>query len=89
MPSISMFYGMIVYIYFLDVNQHHLPHIHVKYQSQEAVFDINEGELLEGDLPKAKKRLIQAWIELHREDLLTNWELAVNGVSPLPIEPLR
>ena len=66
-----------------------MPHIHVKYQRDEAVFNILDGELLEGELPKAKIRLIQAWIEVHREDLLTNWELALNGQTPLPIEPLR
>lgn len=46
-------------------------------------------KVLEGEIPKAKIRLIQAWIEVHREDLLTNWELALNGQTPLPIEPLR
>ena len=66
-----------------------MPHIPVKYQRDEAVFNILDGELLEGDIPKAKIRLIQAWIEVHREDLLTNWELALSGQTPLPIEPLR
>ena len=89
MPSISMFYGLVVYLYYIDNKQHNVPHIHVKYQRDEAVFDILDGELLEGDIPKAKIRLIQAWIEVHREDLLTNWELALNGQTPLPIEPLR
>ena len=89
MPSISMFYGLVVYLYYIDNKQHNMPQIHVKYQRYEAVFNILDGELLEGDIPKAKIRLIQAWIEVHREDLLTNWELALNGQTPLPIEPLR
>ena len=84
-----MFYGLVVYLYYIDNKQHNVPHIHVKYQRVEAVFNILDGELLEGELPKAKIRLIQAWIEVHREDLLTNWELALNGQTPLPIEPLR
>ena len=89
MPSISMFYGIVVYMYFDDNKQHKLPHIHVRYQKEEGVFNIVDGELLEGSLPLAKNRLIQAWIEVHREDLLTDWELAVNGNTPLPIEPLK
>ena len=84
-----MFYGLVVYLYYIDNKQHNIPHINVKYQRDEAVFDILDGELLEGELPKAKIRLIQAWIEVHREDLLTNWELALSGQTPLPIEPLR
>jgi len=32
---------------------------------------------------------LQAWLEIHREDLMADWELAVNGMTPFPIEPLR
>jgi len=31
----------------------------------------------------------QAWIEIHKEDLLADWELAVTGQPPLPIDTLR
>jgi hypothetical protein len=34
-------------------------------------------------------RLVRAWIEIHREDLLANWKLAVEGQQPFKIEPLR
>ncbi len=44
MPSVSMFCGLIVYLYFVDNKQHKLPHIHVKYQKDEAVFGIEDGE---------------------------------------------
>lgn len=37
MPAISMFYGIIVYIYFLDNKKHHVPHIHVQYGENEVV----------------------------------------------------
>jgi len=46
MPAISMFYGIIVSMYFFDNNRHHRPHIHVKHQDQEAVFGIPDGELI-------------------------------------------
>jgi len=89
MPTISMFYGIVVYLYFFDDERHKLPHIHAKYQGQEAVFSMLDGALLAGDIPVAKSRLVQAWIEIRREDLLADWELAVNGEAPFPIEPLR
>jgi hypothetical protein len=45
--------------------------------------------MLAGDIPVAKARLVQAWIEIHRDELLADWELAVNGQAPYPIDPLR
>lgn len=89
MPVISVFFGIIVSMYFMDNKQHKRPHIHVKYQDDEAVFAIPEGELLTGKLPTSKMRLVQAWIEIHREDLMAAWQLAVAGQPPLKIEPLR
>ena len=89
MPVISMFYGIIVQMYFVDNKRHHLPHIHAKYQSDSAVFSIDGGEVLEGRLPPKQLRLVQAWIEIHTEDLLADWELAVSGQQVFPIEPLR
>lgn len=89
MPVISMFYGIIVSMYFVDNRQHKLPHVHVRYQDSEAVYSIPEGELLAGNLPKGKARLVEAWIELHRDDLMADWHLAVAGQQPQKIEPLR
>lgn len=89
MPTISMFYGIIIALYFYDDERHKLPHIHAKYQGQEASFSILDGTILGGDIPVAKVRLVQAWIEIHRESLLADWELAVSGQTPFAIEPLR
>jgi hypothetical protein len=44
MPLISSFYGVLVYLYWLDNRQHHLPHIHAMYAGDEAVFGIESGE---------------------------------------------
>lgn len=63
MPVISMFYGLIVAMYYLDTKQHKLPHIHVKYGEKEAVYQIPEGELLEGSLPGNKEKLIKAGLK--------------------------
>jgi hypothetical protein len=67
MRVISMFYGLIVSMFFVDRKRHKLPHVHVRYQDEEAVFSIPQGRLLDGSLPKAKVRLVQAWIEIHRK----------------------
>lgn len=89
MPAISMFYGIIVYMYFMDNKQHKLPHIHVKYQEDEVIVAIPEGDILEGSIPNPKMKLLQAWIELHKDELLANWELAVSGQQPYKIDPLK
>lgn len=76
-------------MYFEDNKQHHVPHIHAKFQGHEVVVAIPEGEVLAGDFPKSKMKLLQAWIELHRDELVADWELAVTGQNPYKIEPLR
>lgn len=89
MPAISMFYGLIVYMYFMDNKQHKLPHIHVKYQDDEVVVSIPDGQVLEGGIPASKMKLLQAWIELHKDELVADWDLAAAGENPYKIEPLR
>lgn len=89
MPIISMFYGIIVAMYFLDNKKHKMPHIHVKYQDNEAVISIPDAELLEGQLPGNKLKLVMAWIEIHRDELIANWELASKGENPYKIDPLK
>ena len=79
MPVISMFYGVIVLMYYFDNRQHHLPHIHVQYGEEEVILSIPDGEIIEGSLRSAKMKLVQAWIEIHWEELTANWQLAVNG----------
>jgi len=50
MPIISMFYGIIVSLYYFDRKKHQLPHIHVRYQDEEAVVSIPDGNIVGGDL---------------------------------------
>ena len=75
-------------VFFCDIEKHHVPHIHTEYQGESAVYSIPDGELLAGSLPTKKQKLIIAWIEIHQEDLLADWELAVNGKKPFPIRGL-
>ncbi|WP_268907640.1 DUF4160 domain-containing protein [Crenobacter intestini] len=63
--------------------------MHARYQGMEAAFSLLDGEILAGSLPTGKVRMVQAWIEIHQEALLADWELAVNGERPFPIDPLR
>lgn len=89
MPVISMFYGLIISMYYLDTKAHNLPHIHVKYGEMEAIYQIPEGNLLEGFLPANKEKLLSAWMEIHKEDLMADWQLAVTGNTVFKIDPLR
>lgn len=88
MPIISMFYGIIIRMFLIDNKHHNLPHIHAKYAEFEASISIMEGEILAGELPRKQLRLVLAWIELHRDELLADWELAVGGETPYKIDPL-
>ena len=89
MPLISAFYGITVYMYYTDNVRHHRPHIHVRYSEFEAVFVIDEAILIRGVLPRSQTRLVQAWIEIHRAELMYNWDLASNNKQPNKIEPLK
>ena len=89
MPTISMFYGILVLMYFRDNRQHNMPHIHVRYQGDEASIAIEDGALLDGKLPPKQLKMVQAWIEIHKEELQVDWQLAVNGEEPFRIAPLQ
>ena len=89
MGIISMFYGIIISMYYLDNKQHYLPHIHVKYQDDDAVISIIDGQLLEGSLKPNKMKLVQAWIEIHNEELIADWQLAITGETIFKIDPLK
>jgi hypothetical protein len=76
-------------LYYFDQQRHHVPHIHVKYQEQEVVLSIPDGDVLEGELKRNKMKLVQAWIEIHQEELMANWELASQGEAIFKIDPLK
>ena len=89
MAILSIFYGLIISMFYGDNKQHKLPHIHVEYQDEEAVFSIPEGELIAGSLPPKKIKLVQAWIIMHEEDLMANWKLATSSQNVYKIDPLK
>lgn len=89
MPTISMFYGIIISLFFEIPERHHAPHIHVRYQDSRASVSIEDGTLLAGDLAPRQLRMVQVWVDLHREELLADWEIAKEGDEPFRIDPLR
>lgn len=69
--------------------RHHVPHFHAYYQENIAVFSVSPVEIVTGSMPQRQQRLIEAWAELHQEELLADWNLLQEGKPPAPIDPLR
>lgn len=67
---------------------HNPPHFHAAYQGFKGMFDF-DGNMLEGNMPNKQIKLIAAWCELHKDDLIANWDLAEDGEKLFNIEPLR
>jgi hypothetical protein len=88
MPTISMFYGIIIRMY-CDKAEHNPPHFHAYYQEYKATVDIKACEILEGNLPKKQAKLVTAWAELHQEELMADWQLASQGELPFKVDPLK
>ncbi len=88
MPTLSVFFGIIIRMYKKIGGKHNMPHIHAEYGDDEAVFDL-DGNLIEGSLPSKKARMVQTWIDIHCEDLKANWKLLSNGEQYFKIPPLQ
>jgi len=89
MPTISMFFGILVSMFYEDNVQHNTPHIHVRYQGAKASLAIEDGQVLADDFPPRQLRMVQVWIDIHRDELMADGELAVNGDEPFRIAPLQ
>lgn len=85
MPTISLFYGIIISMYAGD---HPAPHFHARYQDRSAVFDL-QGNIVAGKMPLKQRKLISAWAVIHKDDLEADWELAESGANPIAIAPLN
>ena len=89
MPELSRFFGIIIRMYAELGSPHHSPHFHAYYQDHVAIYGIDPIELIAGDLPRRQQRLIEAWAELHQQELITDWQRLQAGRKALPIDPLR
>jgi hypothetical protein len=67
---------------------HHVPHFHAYYQDEAAVVGLEPVEFIAGSLPRRQRRFVEAWGELHREELMADWQRLQSGQLPLPIAPL-
>ena len=88
MPELARFYGVIIRMYLEAGGPHHQPHFHAYCGEGEAVYGINPVELIAGMLPKRQARFVEAWAELHQNELLEDWRRLQAGRAPLPIPPL-
>lgn len=86
MPTISVFYGIIIRMFF---DEHAPPHFHAQYGEFKAAIDIRSLEVMEGKLPRRALELVLDWAELHQAELLENWELCQKHLEPHKLEPLR
>lgn len=89
MPELSRFFGIIIRMFSEPSERHHVPHFHAYYQEDLAVFSISPVEIVTGSMQQRQQRLIEAWAELHQEELLADWNLLQEGKRPAPIDPLR
>jgi len=69
--------------------RHHTPHFHAYHQENTAIFGVDPIEFMEGSMATRQRRLIEAWAELHQEELINDWNRLQAGQRPLPIEPLK
>lgn len=88
MPEISRFYGLVIKLLYNDEEQHHKPHVHVKYGEYKASVGL-DGEVLAGQIPVKQYRMLAAWLVIHEEELYRAWNLAVAGKPFDKVDPLR
>jgi hypothetical protein len=88
-PELSRFFGIIIRMYWEAGVRHHTPHFHAYYQDSTAIFNIDPIDLMEGSMPRRQLRLVEAWAELHQDELMRDWQRLQAGQSPIPIEPLK
>lgn len=88
MPELSRFFGIIIRMYMEAGEPHHLPHFHAYYQDDVGVFGLDPIDLIAGTLPRRQRRLVEAWAELHQDELLRDWARLQAGQPPEPIDPL-
>jgi hypothetical protein len=85
MPTISLFFGIKIT---MNYDEHNPPHFHVRYAEYQATILILDAITSKGFLPNRQLKLVLAWCELHRDELMQNWELTREGKEPNSIAPL-
>lgn len=86
MPTISVFYGIVIRMFY---NDHAPPHFHARYGDSEATINIRTCNIIEGELPGRALKLVQEWAMIHREELMEDWRRCRQNDKPVKIDPLR
>jgi hypothetical protein len=73
MPTIAIFYGIIIQMYFED---HDPPHVHAFYAGSKALVRISDGEVIRGRLPMRQAKLVKDWVYIRQAELMENWHHA-------------
>ena len=89
MPELSRFHGIIIRMFSEPAAGHHEAHFHAFYQEHAAVFTILPVLMIAGYLPQRQQRLVEAWAELHQDELETDWRQLIDGRAAVPIKPLE
>jgi len=85
MPELCRFYGIIIRMFWED---HPPPHFHAIYGNHEALIEIWTAEVIAGSLPLGARSLVTQWVEMHRDELMEDWNLACKLEPLKKIEPL-
>ena len=85
MPIISEFFGIKATMYYDD---HNPPHFHADYNGEKILVDILKGRVLRGAFPARQLKFVLAWAEIHKDELMENWELAKRNMPLKKIAPL-
>ncbi len=85
MPIISRFLGIVISMYW---NDHAPPHFHARYGEYEMKVFILDG-VVEGTFPRRALGHVLEWYELHKDELLMDWQLCEKKEMPKPIKPLE
>ena len=86
MAEVSRFFGIIIQMF---GNDHNPPHFHVLFNKFRAIIEIESGEILQGSLPARQLKYVQVWTDIHRKELLENFEKlrepiqSFNKIKPL------
>jgi Domain of unknown function (DUF4160) len=86
MPEISRFYGIIIAMFH---DEHNPPHFHARYGNDKISIRIPDLSILGGSLPPRALGIVMEWALLHRNELMGNWERAMNFLPLEPIAPLK
>jgi hypothetical protein len=76
-------------MFFMDNKEHKTPHIHIEYGEFNATVSISTGKILAGKFPADKLKLVIAWMEIHKDELIADWKLAVSGQPVFKIDALK